>query len=73
MYEVLSANPLGFISPRPTTYDSIYVVAFELWKVMWKVEIETWITLVQDNPKLLDDGGEMPKSQGRGSRYDSGL
>jgi hypothetical protein len=23
-------------------------------------------TLVRDDPKLLDDGGEIPKSQGRG-------
>jgi hypothetical protein len=24
------------------------------------------LILVQDDPKLLDDGGEIPKSQGRG-------
>ena len=30
--------------------------------------------LVQDNPKLVpDDGGEIPKSQGRGWRFDSWL
>ena len=27
--------------------------------------------LVQDDPELLDDGGEIPKSQGRGRRFDS--
>ena len=30
-------------------------------------------TLVEDDPKLLDDGGEIPKSQGRGWRFDSRL
>ena len=29
--------------------------------------------IVQDDPKLLDDGGEMPKCQGRGWRFDSRL
>ena len=28
------------------------------------------LRLVRDDPKLLDDGGEIPKSQGRGWRYD---
>ena len=28
---------------------------------------------VLDNPKLLDDGGDIPKSQGRGWRFDSRL
>ena len=29
--------------------------------------------LIRDNPKLLDDGGEIPKSQGRDWRYESRL
>jgi hypothetical protein len=29
--------------------------------------------MVRDNPKLPDDGGEIPKSQGRGWRFDSRL
>jgi hypothetical protein len=29
------------------------------------------LRLVQDDPKLLDDGGEIPKSQGRGWQFDS--
>jgi len=29
------------------------------------------LRLVQDDPKLLDDGGEIPKSQGRGWKFDS--
>ena len=29
--------------------------------------------LVQDGPKLLDDGGEIPKSQGRGWRFETWL
>ena len=28
---------------------------------------------VQDDPKLLDDDGEIPKSQGRGWRFNSRL
>ena len=29
--------------------------------------------MVQEDPKLLDDGGETSKSQGRGWRFDSWL
>ena len=30
-----------------------------------------YLIIVQDEPKLLDDGGEIPKFQGRGWQLDS--
>ena len=31
------------------------------------------LRMVRDDPKVLDDGGEIPKSEGRGWRFDSRL
>ena len=38
----------------------------------WK-QFDLWTTTVRDDPKLLDDGGYIPKSQGRGWQFDSML
>ena len=36
-------------------------------------EVDVELRLVRDDRELLDDGGEVPKSQGRGWRFDSRL
>ena len=47
------------------------IVTVELRRFYTQGNVGAW--LVRDDPKLLDDGGEIPKSQGRGWRFDSQL
>ena len=78
-------RPLGTINDNlliTISYDTIHV-KFKTWmlelsqKVASCVNIvatmEFFTTLVQDDPKLPDDGGEIPKSKGQGWRFDSCL
>ena len=37
------------------------------------ITVDILVLLTHDDPKLLDGGGEMPKSQGRGWQFDARL
>ena len=73
----------------PTPWNHIYVkyllpiLVFPLWRISSSFKIHGWphthgtvnegLTFLRDDPKLLDDGREISKSQGRGWGFDSRL
>ena len=60
---ILISPTLGlFNSSKNTNISLMYRTLFHF--------IDVHYFLVQDDPKLLDDGEEIPKSQGRGWRFD---
>ena len=53
--------------------ESHFVFALTLWFTIWNLHLVINIELVQDDPKVPGDGGEIPKSQRRGWQFGSRL
>ena len=52
--------------------ESCYNLGLDLLNISYKLRVSyPKVKLVRDEPKLLDDGGETPKSQRRGWRFNS--
>ena len=61
-------------APKMRRWEAIAKIV-EAWIACHRIDVRCsrWQELVRDNPKLLDNGGEIPKSQGRGWRFESRL